>query len=108
MDARLMSPVALLGLWLVVLALAVWPAGAEAVAGDGMAHHAAGMAMADDGGCLPAVGSDGCVMSCCAALVFVLPEAIAKSVIHADVSPQATPADGLRPAPPHGPPKSHA
>lgn len=106
METRFKSSVALLGLWLVVLVLAVWPA--EAVAGDGMAHHAAGMAMADDGGCLPAVGGDNCVMSCCAALVFAFPETLAKSVIHADVSPDATPADVLPQAPPHGPPKGDA
>ena len=105
MEMCLKSPVVLLGLCLVVLALAVWPA--EAVAGDGMAHHGA-MRMAGDGECDLAVAANSCVMSCCAALVFVLPETFAKTAIHADISPEATPADVLPQAPPHGPPKGNA
>jgi hypothetical protein len=108
MDARLKSSVALLGLWLVVLALAVWPAGAEAMADAHHGHQAPHLAMSGDADSDPAADSESCLKACCAALA-VLPAASgAQPMIVAGAASEATSADGLRLPPPHGPPKAHA
>ncbi|MDP6951745.1 MAG: hypothetical protein QGF53_03200, partial [Alphaproteobacteria bacterium] len=88
------SLVAALGLCLGALVLALWPASAEAMT-EG-AHHA--MPMANDAGaagCDMDTTSGDCVMSCCIALPFALPETRALVAADAVASPELRPLTAL-------------